>query len=384
MKRISLLASLLLGSALLLSGCNSGDSAGSGTLHVALTDAPGCGFDHVYVTVDRVRVNASANAGDNAAGWHEVVLATPQKIDLQTLTNGVLTELGQTGLPAGHYEQVRLVLLPNAGGLLRNSVVPTGGSEQALATPSGAQSGYKVIGNFNVGANEIVDLVLDFDACRSIVPKGNGGYALKPVVTATVQAVSGSIVGYVAPADAGATVYAERNGQIVKGTVAAADGRFVLAPVLQGSGSTGYDVVIARAGDTTTIVRNVPVVPGAITPLSTSALPFALPDSPVHGASGTVTPASADATIEVVQAVAGGNYLIATTNAASDTGAYALSLSTAAPLVGNYIGVLPVALAPEATAAGRYSLRATSAAGASQSVDVDLQAADATGVDFLF
>lgn len=384
MKSTSILVPLLLGGALALSGCNSGDSAGSGTLNVAMTDAPGCGYDHVYVTVDRVRVNASASAGDNASGWHEVVLATPQKIDLMGLTNGVLTQLGQTGLPAGHYEQVRLVLQPNTGNVLRNSVVPTGGSEQALATPSSTQSGYKVIGNFSVGANEIVDLVLDFDACRSIVPKGNGGYALKPVVTATVQAVSGSITGYVDPADAGAIVYAERNGQIVKGTVAAADGRFVLAPVLQGSGSNSYDVVIARAGDTTTIVRNVPVVPGATTPLSTSTLPFTLADSPVHGASGTVTPASADAGIEAVQATGGGNYVIATTNAATDTGSYALSLSTAAPLVGDYTGVLPVPLLPDATAAGQYTLRATSAAGATQSADVDLQAADATGIDFLF
>lgn len=385
MKSTSLLASLLLGSALALSGCNSDDGAGTGTLNVALTDAPGCGYDHVHVTVDRVRVHASTTAGDNAAGWHEVVLPTPKRIDLLTLTNGVLMELGQTALPAGRYEQVRLVLLPNVGSNpLRNSIVPSGGSEQALATPSAAQSGYKVVGNFSVGANEIVDLVLDFDACRSIVQKGNGGYSLKPVVSATVQAISGSIVGHVDAADAGATVYAERNGQLVKGTVADSSGRFVLAPVLQ-SGSDGhYDVVIARTGDTTTIIRSVPVVAAAATTLSTSTAPFVLAPSPVRTGSGTVTPASAEVSIEAVQAVAGGSYVIATTNAASDTGAYVMPLSNAAPLVGNYTGVLPVGLAPDAAAAGRYSLRATTAAGATQSADVDLQAADATDVDFLF
>lgn len=384
MKSTSRLAPLLLGSALALSGCNSGDSAGSGTLNVALTDAPACGYDHVHVTVDRVRVHASSTAGDNATGWHEVVLATPRRIDLLTLTNGILTELGQTGLPAGRYQQVRLVLLPNdSGDALRNSLVPTGGSEQALATPSAAQSGYKVVGDFNVGANEIVDLVLDFDACRSIVPKGNGGYALKPVVTATVQAISGSIVGYVDPADAGATVYAERNGQLVKGTVADSSGRFVLAPVLQ-SGTAGYDVVIARPGDTTTLVRGVPVVATATTTLSTSAAPFVLADSPMRTASGTVTPASAEASVEALQAVSGGSYVTGITNATATSGSYGLSLPTAAPLVGDYTGVLPVSLAPDATAAGRYRLRATTAAGATQSTDVDLRAADATGIDFLF
>lgn len=53
-----------------LTACGGGDggSTPTGTLHVAMTDAPSCGFDHVYVTVSQVRVHASANAGDNDAG----------------------------------------------------------------------------------------------------------------------------------------------------------------------------------------------------------------------------------------------------------------------------------------------------------------------------
>lgn len=34
----------------------------TGTLRVSITDAPACGFDHVYVTVEKVRVNGSASA----------------------------------------------------------------------------------------------------------------------------------------------------------------------------------------------------------------------------------------------------------------------------------------------------------------------------------
>ena len=71
-------------------------SAGTGTLRVALTDAPACGFDHVYITVDRVRVHQTSTANDNDAGWSEVVLNPTQRIDLLGLTNGVLAELGQT------------------------------------------------------------------------------------------------------------------------------------------------------------------------------------------------------------------------------------------------------------------------------------------------
>ncbi|MDR5663953.1 DUF4382 domain-containing protein, partial [Burkholderia cenocepacia] len=148
------------------------------------SDITALALAHVYVTVSQVRVNANANAADNDGGWSTVSLATPQKIDLLSLTNGVLADLGQTALPAGQYQQVRLVLAQNQGNTLANSVVPSGGTEQALATPSATQSGYKIIQPFTVQPNTLVDLVLDFNACKSIVQRGNGSYALKPVVTA--------------------------------------------------------------------------------------------------------------------------------------------------------------------------------------------------------
>jgi hypothetical protein len=65
-----------------------------------LTDSPACGYDNVFVTVQKVRVHKSGSAADNDAGWSEVVLAAPQRVDLLTLTNGTLLPLGQTELPA--------------------------------------------------------------------------------------------------------------------------------------------------------------------------------------------------------------------------------------------------------------------------------------------
>jgi Domain of unknown function (DUF4382) len=52
----------------------------------------------------------NAQAGDNDAGWSDITLSPPRKIDLFSLINGVLTTLGQTAWPAGQYQQVRLVL----------------------------------------------------------------------------------------------------------------------------------------------------------------------------------------------------------------------------------------------------------------------------------
>lgn len=60
------------------SGSNSG-TTGNGTLQVSMTDAPSCGFDHVFVTVNKVRVNTSSSAGDNDAGWTDITMASPRR-----------------------------------------------------------------------------------------------------------------------------------------------------------------------------------------------------------------------------------------------------------------------------------------------------------------
>ncbi|MDF0506054.1 DUF4382 domain-containing protein [Burkholderia cenocepacia] len=368
-----------------LAGCGGGDDGGgtqTGTLHVAMTDAPSCGFDHVYITVSQVRVNANANAADNDGGWSTVSLATPQKIDLLSLTNGVLADLGQTALPAGQYQQVRLVLAQNQGNTLANSVVPTGGTEQALATPSATQSGYKIIQPFTVQPNTLVDLVLDFNACKSIVQRGNGSYALKPVVTAIPTVVSGAISGYVAAAEAGATVYAEQGGKVVRGTVADSSGKFVLSPLIQSSTQGNYDVVIVQNHFASGIVRSVPVVVNTTTAVSASNAPITLPASTMSTVGGTVT-ASANAFVRALQTIDANAYEITSINANMDTGAYSLSVPAAAPIVGTYSGSLPVALAAAPAAAGQYTIEADAASGATQSANVNATTSQ-SNVNFSF
>ncbi|MXN74327.1 DUF4382 domain-containing protein [Burkholderia sp. 4701] len=370
---------------LALVGCGGGDDGGgtqTGTLHVAMTDAPACGFDHVFVTVSQVRVNMNSNAGDNDGGWSTVTLPAPQKIDLLSLTNGALADLGQTALPAGQYQQVRLVLAQNQGNTLANSVVPTGGSEQPLATPSATQSGYKIISPFTVQPNTLVDLVLDFNACKSIVQRGNGTYALKPVVTATPTVVSGAITGYVAQAEAGATVYAEQGGKVVRGTVADGTGKFVLSPLIQSATQGNYDVVIVQNNVASGVVRSVPVVVNTSTAVSTSNVPIALPASAMSTVSGTVT-ASANALVRALQSINAASYEITSANANLDTGAYALSVPTAAPIVGTYTGTLPVPLAAVPAAAGQYTIEADAASGATQSTNVNATTSQ-SNVNFSF
>lgn len=158
----------------------------TGTLRLALTDAPACGFDTVNVTIQKVRVHQSGSANDTDNGWSEIVLSPVKRVNLLNLTNGVLEELGQTSLPAGKYTQLRLVLADNDSAYpLANSVLPTGGgSEVALQTPSGEQSGVKTDIDIDIEAGKTADFVLDFNACKSVVVAGGSGqYLLKPVLT---------------------------------------------------------------------------------------------------------------------------------------------------------------------------------------------------------
>jgi hypothetical protein len=374
--RKTLVSALFVSAAVAACGGGGGGGGGTptGTVNVQMTDAPSCGFDHVYVTVSQVRINASSSAGDNDNGWTSITLATPQKIDLLSLTNGTMATLGQATLPAGQYQQVRLVLAQNQGNAVANSVV---------VSPSATQSGLKIIRPFDVAANLTVDLVLDFNACKSVVQQGNGSYALKPVITATPTTVTGMIDGYVAATEAGATVYAEQHGKVVSGTVADSTGHFVFSTLVQSSMNGNYDIVIAQPDETTGIITSVPVVLGATTHVSTAGQPITLPASTMNTVSGTVT-ASADASLRALQTTSSGTYEIASANANLDTGAYTTSLPVSAPMVGAYTGSLPVGLVAATTTAGQYTIEADAASGATQSTAVNVTSGSQTNVNFAF
>src|SRR5450830_1745024 len=204
-------------------GGGGGGSADSGTLRLALTDAPSCGYDHVNVTIQKIRVHQSSSASDTDGGWSEIVLNPAKRVDLLNLQNGVLEELGQTPLPVGKYTQLRLVLADNTGANPpANSVVLTSDkSEVALKTPSGQQSGVKTNIDIDIAANKMADFVLDFNACKSVVVAGNSGqYLLKPVVSVIARYISG-VTGFVDAAtlaNGNTSLSLQQGGVVMKAT----------------------------------------------------------------------------------------------------------------------------------------------------------------------
>ena len=136
-KPITWLLGLLL--TVVVAGCGSGGggtTAQPGTLGVSLTDAPACGFDEVNVTVSKVRVHQTNTDNVNAAGWSDIVLDPPKRINLleyndPTKNNGALLPLGDISLPSGHYTQVRLVLIPHNGSIPPNNSVVLSDTKQS-------------------------------------------------------------------------------------------------------------------------------------------------------------------------------------------------------------------------------------------------------------
>ena len=372
----------------LLAGCGSGGGGGgSGTLGASVTDSPACGFDAVNVTVSKLRVHQSGAASENASGWSDITLSPARKINLLDLTNGVLESLGETSLTAGHYTQLRLVLVANNGSNpANNSVVLSSapGVETPLVTPSAVQSGIKLIHEFDVAAGQRMDLVLDFDACKSVVTRGNGSYLLKPVIKVIPTAING-ITGFVDLSLLGShvTVSAQVGGDVVRSTVPnTSTGAFFLARLDPAS----YDVVITADGHATAVIDAVPIASSSsMVVVSTNATPISLPASTTKTISGTATLSPASATEEVIFVTAKqtfGTAPIVTVKfvAADDSasGAYTLTLPIGAPMLGQYSATLPIALVAQSGVAGKYTVETSATGYQTQSVSKDISAADAT------
>jgi hypothetical protein len=380
----SLLAAAVIATAAACGGGSSDVSQTQGTVRFALTDAPACGFDQVNITVERIRVHTSANAGESDSGWSELRLNPAQKINLLNLTNGVLQELGQMPLPAGQYTQLRLVLAANGAGSPANSVVPTGGAETAMSTPSGIQSGIKLVHQFTVQSGAMADVVLDFDACRSVVTRGNGTYSMKPVVQVVPRNVT-AITGYVDPAVAGVTVSAQKGGNVVRATAPDAAGKFTLAYLDPAQGP--YDVVLTAPQRSSAVVAAVPVTTTSVVNLSTSAAPIPMPQGAApasRDATGTVTlnpPTGAtEATVRALQAVGSVPAVEIGFVNSNATGGYTISLPTAAPRLASFSTTLPLTFNAQSASAAKYTLQASAAGYASKSTvpPIDLSGGNAT------
>lgn len=254
-----------------LAGCSSDNKVsgpGYGTMTVRLTDDPG-DYDQVNIVVTQIsaRLEDGADIDTTGAdsleiedGW--IVLDNDtHTYDLMKLQNGTAVEIASELVPAGRYTQIRMKI-----GTGSNVVID--GVTHPLTVPSGAQSGWKINGVFDVPTNGAIGVTLDFDASRSIVTTGNGGYILKPVVRGMMAPLSGAITGILSPATP-ASIDAFVGADTLSSARASDTGSFTLSVLPAGA----YSVTVRPdSGYRDTTFSNVVVTAGATHDLGTIVL----------------------------------------------------------------------------------------------------------------
>jgi hypothetical protein len=177
---------------------------GTASIQLKLTDAPSLEYDEVNIDIQGVRVGVADEYfyfDDDEDGidssnvvWVELNIPNPGIYNLLDFRNGETVLLANGDIPAGKISQVRLLL-----GDESNVVV--NGVTYDLTTPSAQTSGRK----FNMHEPLLPDLtysfVIELDAARSVVKRGNGTYLLKPVIRTYAEAFGGTIMGRALPAD---------------------------------------------------------------------------------------------------------------------------------------------------------------------------------------
>ncbi|MBC8509996.1 MAG: DUF4382 domain-containing protein [Chloroflexi bacterium] len=184
----------------LVAGCGGSDGVNeTGSMSLRITDAPIDDASSVVVQFSAVQIRGAEDSQNI-----DFTFDTPRSIDLLTL-QGTATETLFTDetVPAGVYDEVRLIVNAVEGTTDSYITLTEGGAQHHLTVPSGSTSGLKVKGAFTVPANGSASFTVDFDVRKSIVRSGSANsangikYHLKPALRVVEDARVGTISGSV-------------------------------------------------------------------------------------------------------------------------------------------------------------------------------------------
>jgi hypothetical protein len=184
----------LLAATIGVTGCGGGNAGdGMGQMKLSVGDAP---IDTAQkVVVEFTGVELLSNSGSPV----NINFATPKSIDLLNQSGTASAQLFDQPIPAGMYQQIRLVVVAD-GDPSHSYIILSDGTMHGLQIPSGAETGLKLVTGFNVPASGVVDYTIDFDLRKSVTCPGGQAPAcfLKPAERLVDNTTVGNIQGVVA------------------------------------------------------------------------------------------------------------------------------------------------------------------------------------------
>lgn len=245
--------------------CSSDDdnpNRGSARVNFYLVDAP-ASYDEVWIEVLAVRVKVDQDGvddemdeDDDESSWVEITYDESQSLNLLELTGGNSELLGAEDFPKGEIDQIRLILG-------EDNYVIKNGERHELKTPSAQQSGLKIKVDEEIEGGMTYDLIIDFDAAKSIVEAGNSGQIiLNPVLRAFLDEAAAGITGQVLPPDAQPVQVTANDGDDQYNTFVDENGNFKIIGLDDGT----YAITLSpNELYLPTTIEDVQVVDGEIT-----------------------------------------------------------------------------------------------------------------------
>jgi len=166
---------------LLTAGCDTGtpvQGEGEARVQILLTDAPADYIEEAWVWISRVYLIPGEEDPEQGPPFVDLFndAENPLSYDLLTLRDGVIADMtGEVDVPAGRYNQLRMIVADAEVTLADGYTFSDGSSTRKLFIPSGAQSGIKVNLSepLTTEAGTINVVLVDFDVDQNFVIQGN-------------------------------------------------------------------------------------------------------------------------------------------------------------------------------------------------------------------
>ena len=170
-----------------ITGCSSSPSSPSSsgsTLNVMIKDSPYSDAKALLVTFSEVSAHVSGSGGFTVLPFSGG--GTSRTCDLKKLQTAQ-DILGTGTLAAGHYTQVRLVVVsaalyfdnPSSGPACAPTMAVPAGRNASVNVNSGD---VKLNREFDVSSSGATTILVDFNGDQSVKQEGNGSYSMSPVI----------------------------------------------------------------------------------------------------------------------------------------------------------------------------------------------------------